>query len=65
MIALEVWFICFMNRRRVHNSQKIKAEASCMALALQVEINVLFHEAPSLTGLHYSSLMLVTEKIDF
>lgn len=36
-----------------------------MALALQVEINVLFHEASSLTGLHDSSLMLVTERIDF
>lgn len=54
-----------MNHRRVHNSWKIKAEASCMAPALQVEINVLFHEASSLTGLHYSSLMLVTERIDF
>lgn len=65
MIALEVWFICFMNHRRAHNLWEIKAEASCMALALQVEINVLSHEAPSLTSLHYSSLMIVTERIDF
>lgn len=36
-----------------------------MAHALQVEINVLFHKAPSLTSLHYGSLMLVTERIDF
>lgn len=33
-----------------------------MALALQVEINVLSHEALSLTTLHCDSLMLVTGK---
>lgn len=43
--------ICFMNQRRSCNSWEIKAEVSCMALALHVEINDLSHEAPPLTQL--------------
>ena len=43
--------ICFMNHRRGFNSWEIRAEVSCTALALHVEINGLSHEAPPLTQL--------------
>lgn len=40
-----------MNHRGGCNSQEIRAEVSCMALALHVEINGLSHEASPLTQL--------------
>lgn len=56
MRAWEVGLICFMNHRRGCNSREIRAEVSCTALALHVEINGLSLEGLPLTQLAHREL---------
>lgn len=57
--------ICFMNHRRGCNSWEIRAEVSCTALALHVEINGLSHEAPPLTRLTHGGFNSWAIRADF